>query len=259
MTSPSENERLPFDFDRPEPSLLKGSVSDFIARIQGRDVSGVRFVSLDEPDEPLEPEMPPAVEVREDEQQREEEARREAERMRVAAEAAAAQELQASLESVRAEALAEARRGFEMELEMKLVEERKRLDRLRIEFARDRQRFFAAAESQVVKLALAVARKILHRDAATEGLPLRATVKAALARVQDGSSTVLRVPVGEVEAWTAMFQRGTVAKVDVIGDEQMVEGECVLETNVGRVELGEDAQMEEIERGFGELMQEQGY
>lgn len=119
--------------------------------------------------------------------------------------------------------------------------------------------FFAAAESQVVKLALAVARKILHRDALADGLPLRATVKAALARVQDGSATLLRVPESEVEAWRAMFLRGTGGKVEVLGDEQMMAGQCVLETTVGKVDLGLDAQMDEVERGFGELMQEQGY
>jgi flagellar assembly protein FliH len=184
--------------------------------------------------------------------------RREAER-RAAETAAAADEMRLRVQAARAEALSEARRGFEMEMEMKLVEERKRLDRVRVEFARDRQRFFAAAESQVVKLALAVARKILHRDAIGEGLPLRATVKAALARVQDGSSTVLRVPSTEIEAWSAMFAGGAAGKIEVVGDDRMVEGECVLETSVGRVELGQDAQMEEVERGFGELMQEQGY
>jgi flagellar assembly protein FliH len=219
-----------------------GAVSDLLARVP-MDVGGISFASLDEP------------EVVEDDGT---EALREAE-AKASAVAAAAEELRARVQAARTEALNEARRGFEMELETKLVAERKRLDQMRLEFARDRQRFFAAAESQVVKLALAVARKILHRDALADGLPLRATVKAALARVQDGSATLLRVPESEVEAWRAMFLRGTGGKVEVLGDEQMMAGQCVLETTVGKVDLGLDAQMDEVERGFGELMQEQGY
>jgi len=230
----------PFEtVDERQRVTREGAVSDLLERV-GRDVGGMSFASLDEP-----------MILEGDSGESLREAEREV--------AATAEKIKLQVQAARSEALSEARRGFEMELETKLVEERKRLDRVRIEFARDRQRFFAAAESQVVKLALAVARKILHRDAVAEGLSLRATVKAALGRVQDGSSTVLRVPESEVEAWSAMFLRGTAGKVEVMGDDQMVEGECVLETNVGRVELGQDAQMEEVERGFGELMQEQGY
>jgi flagellar assembly protein FliH len=204
------------------------------------DVGGMSFVDVDQP-----------VVATDDGA----EALREAERKS----RAAAEELRLKIQTAQAEALAEARRGFEMELETRLVEERKRLEQMRLEFAKDRQRFFAAAESQVVKLALAVARKILHRDALVEGLPLRATVKAALTRVQDESATVLRVPMTQVEAWNEMFARGSAAKVEVVGDETLADGECVLETQVGRVELGPEAQMEEVERGFGELLQEQGY
>jgi flagellar assembly protein FliH len=236
MSSPLE---VVDDFPRKPPAT---AVSDLLARM-GRDVGGIRFHSLDEPE---------TVEAPEDE------AEREAERQRAAA-AAAAEELNEKVQAARAEALAEARRGFEMELETKLIAERKRLDQLRSEFARDRQRFFAAAEGQVVKLALAVARKILQRDAMAEGLPLRATVKAALARVQDGSVTVLRVPEGEADAWRAMFVNGAGGKVEVVGDAQMAAGDCVLETGVGKVELGQETQLDEVERGFEELMQEQGY
>lgn len=214
------------------------AASDLLMR-RDRAVDGMRFASLDEPE---------VADENAEERPRQEDERADA----------MVDEMRLRLQEARADALSEASRRFEMELETKLVEERKRLDKMRLEFARDRQRFFAAAESQVVKLALDVARKILHRDAVAEGLPLRATVKAALARVQDGSSTILRVPECEVEAWKEMFC-GSAGKVQVLGDERMLEGECVLETSLGRVELGVDAQMDEVERGFGELMQEQGY
>jgi flagellar assembly protein FliH len=42
----------------------------------------------------------------------------------------------------------------------------------------------------------------------------------------------------------------------LVGDERLGVGECVLETNVGRVELGVSAQLEEIERGFFDLLQQ---
>ena len=166
-------------------------------------------------------------------------------------------------EVARAEGYEDARREFAGQLAVRLDEERQRIDHVRLEFARDRQKFFAAAESQVVQLALAVARKILTRDAEIAGLPLRSTVKAALARVQDGSESVLRVPIEEQDAWIAMFPQGkpgsnTSGAVTVLSDATIQQGDCVLETNVGRVELGAAVQMEEVERGFRELMQNQG-
>ena len=36
----------------------------------------------------------------------------------------------------------------------------------------------------------------------------------------------------------------------------MKAGECVLETSVGKVELGVSAQLEEIEKGFFDLLQQ---
>lgn len=169
----------------------------------------------------------------------------------------------AAEEVARAEGYEEARREFAGELALRLDEERQRIDYVRLEFARDRQRFFAAAEGQVVQLALAVARKILVRDADMEGLPLRSTVKAALARVQDGSESILRVPIEDQDAWLEMFPQGkagssTSGAVTVVCDATIQPGDCVLETNVGRVELGAAVQMEEVERGFRELMQKQG-
>lgn len=233
----------PFEIEgRPRP-LRERPVSELMARVRV-EVGGMHFASTDRPSEVETVEEDPSVQ--------------EAACRRVEA-AALAEESRLRLEEARAEGVRAARRDFEVELEAKLAEERLRLDRLRTEFARDRQRFFAAAEGQVVKLALAVARRILHRDAMVEGLPLRATVKAALARVQDESSTVLRVPPSEVGAWREMFVKGTAGKIDVEGDQRMAEGECSLQTKVGGVALGVQAQMEEVERGFAELTQDQGY
>jgi flagellar assembly protein FliH len=53
--------------------------------------------------------------------------------------------------------------------------------------------------------------------------------------------------------WRGLF--GSEAGVTLMGDERMELGECVLETSVGRVELGVSAQLEEIEKGFFDLLQ----
>jgi flagellar assembly protein FliH len=56
--------------------------------------------------------------------------------------------------------------------------------------------------------------------------------------------------------WKEIFVASPESSLQVVGDERLAEGECVLDTNVGRVELGVSAQLEEIERGFFDLMQQ---
>ena len=158
--------------------------------------------------------------------------------------------------AIRDEVTAAARQHFTNELSARLAEEHRRMDRARLEFARDRQRFFTAAESQVVRLALAIASDVLAREIDATTLHLADAVKLALSRVQSSSETTLRVPVHDVVPWTAMFERSSVGKVAVIADVTLKGGDCVLETTVGRVEFGVGLQLAEVERRFARLLQE---
>jgi len=169
-----------------------------------------------------------------------------------------AAQMQAMIDAARADAAAEARRGFQHELEARLRAERLRVERVCAEFALDRQRYFAAAEAQVVQLALAIARRVLAREAAADPMHLRATVRAALARVHEGSTSVLRVRGEEVEQWSALLADAHEGSISVMGDERLAPGECVLETEVGRVEMGIEVQMDELQRGFGHVLHRQG-
>ena len=167
-------------------------------------------------------------------------------------------QIQVMIEAARSDAADHARREFDEELELRLDAERERIEHVCGEFAMDRQRYFAAAESQVVKLAIAIARRVLAREVEADEMHLTATVRAALARVHDGSASILRVCAGEQSQWEALFASGREGSVTVVGDTQLEAGECVLETDVGTVELGVQVQLAEIERGFGDLLRRQG-
>jgi flagellar assembly protein FliH len=159
----------------------------------------------------------------------------------------------AMVDAAREEAFATARRDYEVTLAEAVAAERQRAEQVCAEFARDRQRYFAAAEAQVVKLAIAMARRVLAREVSADPMYLVAIVRAALARVQDGSATVLRVK--NIAGWVKMFSGESVS---VVEDARLQDGECILETEVGRVELGVEVQLAEIERGFAELTHRQG-
>jgi flagellar assembly protein FliH len=163
-------------------------------------------------------------------------------------------EVHAQMEMVRREAKAEARLEWEGELEERVLEERSMVARVCEEFGRERSKYFAAVESEVVKLALAIAARVLHREAKMDPLLLTAAVRVALGKVAEDSATTLRVPADDVAMWRDVF--GSNDAVQVVGDERMTAGECVLETNVGKVELGVSAQLEEIEKGFFDLLEQ---
>jgi len=162
----------------------------------------------------------------------------------------------AEIEIARKDAREEARLEWELECEAKVFQERARVAKVCEDFLRERARYFAGVEAEVVKLALAIAARVLHREAKLDPLLLAGVVRVALEKVADDSAAVLRVPVNAIEMWRGVFSASSESTVQIVADERLAAGECVLDTNVGRVELGVNAQLEEIERGFFDLMQQ---
>jgi flagellar assembly protein FliH len=169
---------------------------------------------------------------------------------------AATRYTEAEMISIREEAYAFARSEFSAELASRSAAQHRLMDRARLEFARDQKRFFAAAEGQVVRLALAIATQVLAREVRGDGLHLAEAVRAALLRVHGSTETSLKVPVSEVEAWSACVESELLGKVTVVGDPHVEQGDCILETSVGRIEFGVPIQLEEIERSFAHRLEE---
>jgi flagellar assembly protein FliH len=166
------------------------------------------------------------------------------------------EEISAAMESARAEARAEASSDYGRELAERIAVERAAILRVCEEFREERKRYFAGVEAEVVKLALAIAARVLHREVNLDPLLLTGVVRVALEKVAEDSVTVLRVPGAAIEKWRQVFAESQGPSPQIVGDQRLGASDCVLETNVGRVELGVKAQLEEIERGFFDLMQQ---
>ncbi len=125
------------------------------------------------------------------------------------------------------------------------------------EFRQQRERYFHSVEREVVRLSLAIAARVLHRQAQIDPLFLAGAVRVALDKLNDTSGVVLRVAPAQVLTWQEMFRLHSGARVqpEIMGDLSLNAGECVLETRLGTVELGVKAQLEEIEKGFFDLLQ----
>jgi flagellar assembly protein FliH len=119
-------------------------------------------------------------------------------------------------------------------------------------FAAERGRYCERLEHGAVKLALAVAGRILRREAQMDPLFLLGAVRVALGQLTSSTKVRLRVPSADAKLWTEAMallpNRDT--KPEVIAVEDMRVGECVMETELGSADLGVRAQMAEIERGM---------
>jgi flagellar assembly protein FliH len=153
----------------------------------------------------------------------------------------------------------EGRRAMRVDLDTEMnvlvVRERERMVNAVAEFRGARDRYFAGVEQEVVKLALAIAARVLHREAQMDPLLLAGVVRVALEKMADRSGVVLRVGVSDVEAWERMLlAMQPHERPSVVEDSRLKCGECVLETTMGTVELGVQVQLEEIEKGFFDLL-----
>jgi flagellar assembly protein FliH len=119
-------------------------------------------------------------------------------------------------------------------------------------FAEERDRYLRAVEHEVVELALAVAARILRREAQMDPLLLTGAVRVALGQLSGSTQVRLRVPPGELDLWTetiALLPNLGIKPAVLAGDGMRV-GDCVIETDLGSVDLGIRSQLGEIERGF---------
>ena len=123
-------------------------------------------------------------------------------------------------------------------------------------FRVERQKYFKDVEREVVRLALAIAARVLHREALMDPLFLAGAVRVALDKLADSSGVVLRVAPAQVLVWQEMFRLSgdADAQPELLGDLSLRSGECVLETRLGTIEVGVRAQLEEIEKGFFDLL-----
>ena len=125
-------------------------------------------------------------------------------------------------------------------------------------FARQRSDYFRKVESELVRLALSIARKVLHREAQMDPLLLAGVVRVALDQMQVGTRLVLRTSPEAAEAWRqfCVQQLGDRQSVEVLPDTSVSGHSCVLQAEVGSTEISLDGQLQEIETGFFDLLRD---
>jgi flagellar assembly protein FliH len=142
--------------------------------------------------------------------------------------------------------------------QLEIAAEREKVTLTIERFKAERTSYFSHIESQVVQLALAIARKILHREAQMDPLLLTGMVHVALEKLDAGTSMRMRTHPSDIRLWSEYFaQQGTVnPSPELIGDNTLRRGECILETESGSTQMSLDSQLKEIEQGFLDLLEQ---
>ena len=118
-----------------------------------------------------------------------------------------------------------------------------------------RQRFRHEAEAEVVKLAVAIARRVLHRELTVDSDALLGVVKAALTKMDSRELHQIRIHPDHAAALQHnLHQLGLPARVEVIADPGLEPGAVILDTARGALDASVQTQLSEIERGFADLV-----
>jgi len=165
------------------------------------------------------------------------------------------EEIAQRIAEARAESAAETMQRMTIEMETRLAEHAEKIRATIDAFADERRSYFSRVESDVVHLALAIAGKILHREAQVDPLLIATLVSIAVNKLHDGSRVTVRVGASEVERWSEVFASPpNGCSVQVVEDRYLPAGDCILETDLGSANFGIEAQLKEVEQGFFDLL-----
>ncbi len=130
----------------------------------------------------------------------------------------------------------------------RLAENLKQLDALK-------KRMRNEAEAEVVRLALAVARRILYRELTIDPESIRGIVHAALRSLEHRDLMKVRVASESADiVRSALAQAPAQATIEVVPDSRMGRGDIVFETSAGQLDTSIDTQLQEIQRGFADRL-----
>lgn len=150
----------------------------------------------------------------------------------------------------------EAEAALRADLQQAIQAEREAIAAAIQDFDRQKDAYYRGIETEIVQLALAIARKILQRECEIDPLLLSGVVRVALDRLDAETNIELHVPAQSLPQWQNFLdsQRMLIRKPVLIADASLSSGQCRLETELGTTDLGIDLQMQEVEQAFASLL-----
>ncbi len=108
------------------------------------------------------------------------------------------------------------------------------------------------AEPELVRLSMAIARRILRRELSMDPEALLGLVKAGLERIESADLHRVRVHPEHASILAGLLE-GAARRVEIAADPGLPVGAVIFETSRGSLDTGLETQLKEIERGFADL------
>ncbi|MBZ5591184.1 MAG: flagellar assembly protein FliH [Acidobacteriia bacterium] len=119
------------------------------------------------------------------------------------------------------------------------------------ELAALRPRLREQAERDVVRLAVAIARRVVRRELTIDPQAVAGLAKAALEQLAAEERIRVRVhPEDEAAVRSSLAQTRRADAIEVTGDAALERGSAVFETGRGNLDASAETQLAEIERGL---------
>ena len=132
---------------------------------------------------------------------------------------------------------------------------RESLQKALTDFEEERRNYFRRVEAEVVQLSLAIARKVLHREAQVDKQLLAGMARALVNQLADSTGVVLRVHPSHEQEWAAFFASSQLEKApQIVADPAISAEQCILSTQLGTTEIGLETQLKEVENGLFDLL-----
>ena len=123
------------------------------------------------------------------------------------------------------------------------------------ELAEIRPRLRRQAEADLLKLALAIARRIIHRELAVDPAAIQGLIQAALEKLQSQEIYRVRIhPSQEPMLRAALAHSLQAGKVELHADPKLDRGAAIFETPRGNLDASVETQLREIEQGLADRL-----
>lgn len=118
-----------------------------------------------------------------------------------------------------------------------------------------RHKYIADSEEKVVRLAIAIARRILHREMQVDPLALQGLLHAALEQSELREVQKILLNPQDLEALKPHIARLNLPpRVEIAAERSLERGALLIESTGGTLDASVDSQLDEVERGFIDML-----